>query len=268
MAIALVLGWALAAPASALEHKLTAADGAASDRLGASVAIDGDTAVVGAPLASAARGAAYVFVRFGDSWINTAKLTTADGAVGDRLGASVAIDGDTIVAGAPGVDVEGRFGTKQDQGSAYTFACTGAAARRETATLSTFILGAGGDRLGSSVAIDGNVIVAGAPGVDGEGRHGTVVDRGSVYTFTRAGTAQRTPAAGLTALDGAANDMLGDAVAIDGDTIVAGAPNHDVGVNQNQGSRAATGCRVMAGTTWPAAARVATGCSAGADATR
>ena len=86
------------------------------------------------------------------------KLTASDGAGLDFLGISVAIEGDTIVAGAPGDDV----GANLDQGSAYTFARTGAATRTETAKL-TASDGQQGTVLGVSVAIDGDTILAGAP---------------------------------------------------------------------------------------------------------
>jgi hypothetical protein len=89
----------LPAPALALEQKLVA-PGATGYGLGDSVAVDGDTAVVGAPFDVGTRGAVYVFTRTGDSWTQTAKLTASDGAAEDGLGDSVAIDGDTIVVGA------------------------------------------------------------------------------------------------------------------------------------------------------------------------
>ncbi len=154
-----------------------------------------------------------MFQRLGDSWTNTAKLIAADGAAGAALGASVAIDGGTIVAGAPG-DV---IGVNRFQGSLYTFARTGAAARTETAKL-TAADGATGDHLGSSVAIDGDTIVAGAPE--------RLVDKhqGAAYTFASAGASARTQTGELTASDGTENDLFGLSVAIDGDTIVAGAP--------------------------------------------
>ena len=86
--------------------KLTASDGAAGDQLGWSVAISGNTVVVGAFGATigsnAEQGAAYVFVKAGATWTTmteTAKLTASDGAAGDRLGFSVGISGDTVVAG-------------------------------------------------------------------------------------------------------------------------------------------------------------------------
>ncbi len=219
----LALLGALPAPAAALEQKLIASDGAAGDLLGQSVAIDGDTAVVGAPDANGERGAVYVYQRAGNGWAQTAKLSASDAGF-DFLGDSVAIEGDTIVAGAPG-------GTFANKGSVYTFARAGAAARTETAKL-TASDGAAGDVLGGSVAIDGDTIVAGAAG-DEVGANAT---QGSVYTFARAGAAARTETAKLTASDGAAGDALGGSVAIDGDTIVASAPGDDVGANTNQGS--------------------------------
>jgi len=210
-ALAAVVLLALPAGAQALEQTLLAGDGAVGDEFGFAVAIDGDTAVVGAPEAAGGLGAVYVFTRSGESWSQTAKLTASVGTANDGLGSSVAIDGETIVAGASG-----------GQGSVYTFARSGAAARTETAKL-TASDGAADDRLGDSVAIDGETIVAGAPGDDIGG-----FDQGSAYTFAAGGTAARTETAKLTASDGAATDRLGDSVAIDGDTIVAGAPGDDI----------------------------------------
>ena len=169
---------ALASPAAALEQKLTAPDGGARDMLGKSVAVDGDTIVLGAPSDDGGRGSVYVFQRAGDVWTQVGKLTATDASSGDSLGSSVAIDGDTIVAGAPFADI----GTSVDQGAVYTFARTGAPTRGETAKLTAGDGGAG-DRLGFSVAIDGDTIVAGAP----LATIGKSVDRGGVYTFARTG---------------------------------------------------------------------------------
>ena len=123
------------------------------------------------------------------------------------------------------------MGANVDQGSAYTFARTGAAARTETAKL-TASDGAAGDLLGGSVAIDGDTIVAGTPG-DAAGAN---LGQGSAYTFARTGAAARTETAKLTASEGAAGDILGSSVAIDGETILAGAPGDDVGATPDQGS--------------------------------
>ena len=202
-------GWAQTA-------KLTASDGAAL----LSVAIEGDTIVAGATFGAnpGSPGVVYTFARTGaPARTETAKLTASDGAAGDHLGQSVAIDGDTIVAAAPGDDLLANA----DQGSVYTFARTGPAARTQTAKL-TATDGAERDGLGTSVAIDGDTIVAGAP-------HGITPTTapGAVYTFARTGLAVRTQTAKLTATDGAGEDALGSSVAIDGDTIVAGAYTDD-----------------------------------------
>lgn len=206
------------APAQALEQKLVGSGGGSLDETGTSVAIDGNLAVVGAPGNALGKGAVYVFTRSGNTWAQSGKLTASDGATSDRLGISVAIDGDTIVAGANGDDV----GVNPEQGSVYTFASTGATARTQTAKL-TVSDGAGSDSLGTSVAIDGDVIVAGAPNDDPST---TNTNQGALYTFARTGS-NRTETAKLTASDGAPSDALGFSVAVDGDTVVAGAPNND-----------------------------------------
>jgi hypothetical protein len=213
--------------ALALEQKLVASDGEQGDGLGRSVAIDGDTAVVGAATdgigETDGQGSVYVFTRSGGTWTQTARLTASDGEAGDFLGGSVAIDGDTIVAGARSDDI----GETDSQGSVYAFASSGAAERTETAKL-TASDGEAGDFLGVSVAIDGDVIVAAAPrAAVGEGT-------GAVYTFARTGDAARSETAKLIPSDGPFG--LDASVAIDGDTIVAGLPNDAVGENRGQGS--------------------------------
>ena len=174
------------------------------------------------------QGSAYTFARTGAAArTETAKLSASDGAAVDQLGVSVAVAGETIVAGASGDDV----GANQNQGSAYTFARTGAAARTETAKLSASD-GAAGDYLGYSVAVAGETIVAGAYGDD----VGANQNQGSAYTFARTGAVARTETAKLSASDGAAGDYLGVSVAVAGGTIVAGAYGDDVGANADQGS--------------------------------
>src|SRR5207249_835399 len=73
-----------------LQQELTGSDSAADDLLGNSVALSGDTAVVGAAAKVSAQGAAYVFVRSGASWSQQAELTVANGAADDEFGCSVA----------------------------------------------------------------------------------------------------------------------------------------------------------------------------------
>ncbi|MDM8539804.1 FG-GAP repeat protein [Desulfococcaceae bacterium HSG9] len=103
--------------------KLTAGDAAAGDRFGWSVAVSGDTAVVGAHLndgGGSDSGSAYVFVKLVGGWSDmtqTAKLTAGDAAASDEFGFSVAVSGDTAVVGAFWDDNDGG----NNSGSAYVF---------------------------------------------------------------------------------------------------------------------------------------------------
>jgi hypothetical protein len=85
------------------------------------VALDGDTALVGAFLddtgAGVDAGSAYVFVRSGDTWMTQAWLTAPDGQAGDAFGLGLAVAGDTAVLGASGDDTAAG----SDAGSAYVF---------------------------------------------------------------------------------------------------------------------------------------------------
>ena len=92
------------------QQKLVAPDGAARDDFGFSVAISGETVVVGASRDDGAacenQGAAYVFVRSGGVWTLQQKLVAPDAVAGDGFGFSVAISGETVVVGAIRADGE------------------------------------------------------------------------------------------------------------------------------------------------------------------
>ena len=192
-----------------IEHKLTASDGAAYDLFGSSVAVAGDTAVIGAYGDDEGAGSAYVFRWDGATWVEH-KLTASDGAADDRFGYSVAVDGNTAVIGAAGDDDLGI-----SSGSAYVFRWDGATWVEHKLTASD---GAAYDRFGEAVALDGNTAVIGAAGFTNSA--------GSAYVFVRDGTTW-TEQAKLTASDGAAYDYFGEAVALDGDTVVIGAYRDD-----------------------------------------
>ena len=91
-------------PTFTQQQKLVASDAADSDQFGCSVAISGETVVVGAPFDDGAggsdQGSAYVFVRSGGVWSQQQKLLASDAAAGDQFGNSVAISGETVVVGA------------------------------------------------------------------------------------------------------------------------------------------------------------------------
>ena len=96
-----------------------------SDNFGHSVAINGETIIVGAYADTiegrANQGSAYVFVRSGTNWSQQSKLIANDGAAGDSFGNSVGISGDTVVVGAFADNV----GVNLAQGSAYVFVRSG-----------------------------------------------------------------------------------------------------------------------------------------------
>ncbi len=79
---------------------LTPAGGAPFDQFGYDVDISGDAALIATPGAISDTGFVYVYRRLGELWIQEGVLAGSDGALGDRLGESVAIDGDIAVVGA------------------------------------------------------------------------------------------------------------------------------------------------------------------------
>jgi hypothetical protein len=205
---------------------------------GWSVGVSGTTIVVGAYGQNAAGGyaapgAAYVFTMPAGGWVNatqTAELTTSDNGGYDDLGWSVAVSGNTVVAGA----YNHAVGSSQ-QGAAYVFVMPagGWVNATQSAEL-TASDGRAGDALGWSVAISGSTIVAGALDHPVAGND----SQGAAYVFAEptGGWKNTTQSAELAARDGAEGDSLGDSVAISGSTIVAGALDHQVGGNEREGA--------------------------------
>jgi hypothetical protein len=198
------------------------------DEFGSSVAIDGDTLVVGVPEDGGVgvnRGAAHVFVRSGGTFTHTQELLAPNPDNGDEFGSSVAVDGDTLVVGAPGDD-----GAGSSRGAAHVFVRSGG-----TFTHSQELVdpnAADGDVLGSSVAVDGDTLVVGAPWDDGAGPPASY--RGAAHVFVRSG-GTFTHSQELVDPNAADGDVFGSSVAIDGDTIVVGA-HVDDGAGDERGA--------------------------------
>jgi hypothetical protein len=210
------------------DDKLVAVDGAAGDKFGTSVAVDGETIVVGAEGASvggeASQGAAYVFTLIGPIWVQQQKLVAGDGALGDSLGTSVGLAGDTAVVGARFADVSGEA----NQGAAYVFTRSGTIWTEQDKLEAGD--GAAGDNFGISVALNGDTAVLGSSLADVGGD-----DRGAAYVFTRSGINWSLEQK-LMAADGADDDQFGREVGLDGDTAVVGAFGANVGGEADQGA--------------------------------
>lgn len=241
-----------------------------NQNFGWSVAIDGDTIVIGAPFENSSAtgvngnqanngapdsGAAYVFVREGMNWVQQAYLKASNTSANDLFGWRVAISGRTVVVGAVFEDssatgVNGNQGNNSatDSGAAYVFVREGTNWVQQ-AYLKASNTGAN-DHFGFSVAISGDTVVVGADkedsnatGVDGNQGNNSAVNSGAVYVFVRSGTnwsqqaylkASNTGGPSPGDSDG---DNFGASVAISGDTIVVGAHEEDsnaAGVNGNQ----------------------------------
>lgn len=187
---------------------LIAEDGEANAHLGEAVAIDGDLVAAGAPYADVGRktdaGAVYVFLRADGEWRASVELTAPTPVSYDRFGASVAISGDTLVAGADRHD-----GFTTDGGAAFVFTRAKDGTWAHTVTLAPRSL-APSATLGYSAALDGDTLVLGAPGA------------GTVHVFSRRGgtwreQAELRPPAALR------YSGFGHSVRLDGEALVVGA---------------------------------------------
>jgi hypothetical protein len=213
---------------------LKASNTGAGDRFGVSVAISGNTVVVGASQeASAAtgvdgnqadnsvpnRGAAYVFVRNGSTWAQQAYLKQSDSEAGAVFGTSVAIDGNTIVVGANSQD----GGGPANSGAVYVFTRSGSTWTQQGGFLKASAPG-GSDSFGFTVAISGDTLVAGA---EYQGTSGA--NSGAAYVFLRAAGVWSQQAF-LNASNPGVNDQFGHSVAISANTVVVGSIFEDSGL--------------------------------------
>jgi hypothetical protein len=196
------------------------ADGAASDNLGVSVSISGDYAIVGAHLddigAKNDQGSAYIFVREQGVWKEQAKLIAADGAASDHFGQSVSISGDYAIVGAPN-----GGGSWFLQGAAYIYIRSGT-----TWSLQVKINAADGvigDHFGTSVSIQGDYAVIGAPN-DSD----PYASIGSAYIFFRSGATWLQQAKLISSVP-ELNEYFGYSVSIDGDNVIIGGVYCDYG---------------------------------------
>lgn len=209
------------------QAQLIASDAAAGDGFGESLALDGDTAVIGAPFDHPPGleevGAAYVFVRTGEVWTQQARFPGA--AEYEFFGGSVAISGDTAVIAPFRLATAGP-----PPGKALVFVRSGGAW-----TLQAQLSASDGhhdDHFGTSLALAGDTLVVGAHLDDTTGG----INTGSASVFVRDGAGVWTQEALLVAADGAANDFFGVSVAVSGDTVIVGANGDNTPGGSDAGS--------------------------------
>ncbi len=250
---------------------LKASNTGLSDQFGWSVAVSGDTVVVGAYTESSNAtgvngvqtnnlasnsGAAYVFVRGGTNWSQQAYLKASNTESDDRFGTSVAVSGDTVVVGAfqedsnaTGVNGVQTNNSLTNPGAAYVFVRSGTSWSQQAYLKASNT--DGGDWFGISVAVSGDTVVVGAYGEDSNatGVNGVQTNNvangsgsGAAYVFVRSGTSWSQQAY-LKASNTGVGDEFGYSVAVSGDTVVVGAideASNATGVNGNQSDNSAT----------------------------
>ena len=211
------------------------------DEFGSAVAIDGNTLVVGVPdedsngsdpsdNSAENVGAVYVFVRENNDWTQQAYLKASNAEADDEFGRSVALNGNTLVVGAPGEAGNGSDPSDNSAtfaGAAYVFVRDSVGSPGQW-TEQAYLKAANAeaqDAFGSAVALAGDTIVAGAHGEDSNGSDpsdNSATFAGAAYVFTRVNGTWNQQAY-LKASNADTNDEFGIAVALDGSTLALGA---------------------------------------------
>lgn len=246
------------------EAYIKASDTRPVDHFGTSVAISGDTIVVGAPdedsnatgvngdqgnINATDAGAAYVFVRSGGTWAQQAYVKASNTGSHDQFGFSVAVSDDTMIVGAlaessdaAGVNGDQSNNNRSASGAAYVFI------RDDGVWTQQAYLKAANpsvdDEFGYAVAISGDIAVVGSLQEDSRcrcansydthpGNTGVGFDAGAAYVFNRSGS-DWTQTGYLKASNTNQERYFGASVAVSGDTIVIGQPydsSESTGVN-------------------------------------
>lgn len=187
-----------------------------------SVILSGETVLIGDARQDHNKGAVYVFTRTDTTWTQQAKLLASDGGIGDVFGISVSLEENTALIGAAM-----NIGNGEGSGAVYMFTRTST-----TWTQQQKLTPSDGNTygfFGASISLDGTTVLIGAPR-DKDFAYWS----GSVYVFTYSGTTW-TQQQKLTATDGAAYDLFGCSVSLDGSFAVIGA-DMNIGNGNHSGS--------------------------------
>jgi hypothetical protein len=203
--------------------KITAQGATGTEFFGASVAVDGDRALIGATLEDFI-GAAYLHERnLGgpDAWGFTARLDPAIPAFLGSFGATVSIDGDAAVVGAPGTQF-----CCTAEGAAHVFARDEGGPDNWGEVVRLVGVTPRNDQFGISVLVRGGLALVGAQLEDLCG-----LDAGALLLFARDNpSADEWGDSGLvSAFDASAQASFGGALAEDGGLLLVGAPGNTSG---------------------------------------
>ena len=209
---------------------LTLEDGKVGEKFGISVAIDGDTIAVGAinrNKGDVKTGSVFVYRYNGSDWQYETELFGNDLGASDKFGSSVAVEGDTIIVGAPYQD-----GVASNTGAAYVFRRNGNTWEEQAKLIGSGL--SAGARFGNSVALSGNTAVVGASKNDiFDADNVAMGEAGSVYIFKFEGDGWNEKER-LIAPDAGEGDEFGCAVATSGHLVVVGAHKYDVDLNGDE----------------------------------
>lgn len=210
-----------AVPTISEVDKLIASDAAVLDYMGYSVAVDGDTAFIGAygddDLGNES-GAVYVFTRDANGvWTQQQKLVGSDTVADDRFGYALVLEGDTAVIGMESWDF-----FEPPMGAAYVFTRDTNGVWSEIQKITAFD-GVEGDYFGQSLAMNGDTLTVGSHGDDT-----VAANAGAVYVYTRDATGQYSFQQKLFASNGTDNDWFGRSLDVEGDTAIISSWGYDL----------------------------------------
>ena len=201
------------------QAKIMASDGAVGDLFGISVAIDGNTILVGADLhdeKAKDAGAVYVYVLDDNNWKQEAKLMASDGGETDIFGVRVALSGNTALISARRDDID-EIGI--DAGSAYIFVRDGRTWTQHIKLISPD--GQADDRFGRGVALSGDTAIISAMNHDAEG-----TDTGALYVYKK-DSGGWLYTSKFVAKSSMPNDKFGWSLGLSNGVAVVATPNHD-----------------------------------------
>ena len=191
-----------------------------------------------------------VVVRRGAALLEQIAYGKASNTQGNNgFGGALALDGDTLVVGAPcessgatGVDRDPAGASAPCAGAVYVFARAGG-----TWSQQAYIKASNtemNDEFGAALALSGNTLAVGAPGedssatgIDGAQADNLAGDAGAVYVFVRTGTTWSQQAY-IKASNAGAQDHFGNAVTLSADTLAVGAHGEASAATQIDGDQA------------------------------